>query len=201
MRSCFIWAAGIVIPLCLLTACSQEDVNKMIDQGKQAVDQGTQSVSNAVDQAKTVATESTTKAKETLQLSGKMELASDAPITTSGCYSIWVPAHDSRPAVLQIQSYKEAKTESFPSVYIRSLVSAEKAADLVGQTIDVQIYGQTQSGGPVWFSASETPGKLKILSSDDQQMTCELEQCVLERSDGAASTTLSGKITGIWVAR
>jgi hypothetical protein len=192
--------AVAVLGLMLLGAalgCSQDKVNELLEKGKQSLDEGQQAVSNSLESAKASAESASGTAKEALQLAGKFELDLESRVATSGCYSRLLPAAGERSAVLQLQSYRDAGSESFPSVFLRGLVSADDAASLVGETIAVEMFVQTEPNGPVWFTPRESPVQFTITAADAEQIVGRIDSGELQRTDGA-SHAVSGEVTGIW---
>ena len=196
----FRWGAICCAMLvCAALGCSQEKVNELLEQGKKSLDAGAKTATETVDQAKAVADSAAGKAKETLQLSGKMEVTIDAPLTTAACYAKFVPAvGDQGQSILQLQSYRDAASESFPSVFLRASINAESAAALVGQTVDMQMYAQAVPSGPIWFSRREMPVRVQIVSVDQQQIVGQIVEGELQRATGGEPLAVTGQVSGVW---
>jgi hypothetical protein len=200
--------------LLLLAGCGSDKVNQLLEQGKQGVaqtvDQAKSAANSAVEQAKATATETVERsqatasqaagaAQETLQLAGKAELNLGQPAKTAGCYAQFVPADGERLAVLVIQSYRDAASESFPSFFLRGTTSAASPQELAGQTINVAAFAQLQDKGPVLFSADASPLQLKITAVDDKQLSAELVGGSLSSSAGGAALQPTGAMTAVWL--
>lgn len=192
-----IWRAALAVLFISALGCSQEKLNELVDQGQKKLKEGADQV---VEQAQAAVNDTTAQAKEKLQLSGKIEVASATPLAAAACYARFVPAHGERSAVLQLQSYRDATAESYPSIFARAIVSAESAAKLVGQTIEIQLFAQSQANGPVWFSNSDAPVHFKITAVDDQQIVGEFIDGQLQRTDSPETTAVTGGATGVWLA-
>ena len=191
-----IWRAAVVVLLISALGCSQEKLNELVDQGQKKLKEGADQV---VEKAQAAVNDTTAQAKEKLQLSGKIEVASATPLAAVACYARFIPAHDERSAVLQLQSYRDASAETFPSIFARATVGAESAARLVGQTIEIQLFAQAQANGPVWFSSSEAPVHFKVTAADDQQISGEFLDGQLQRTDSPETTAVAGSATGVWL--
>lgn len=206
------WIRSAPLALALLTplvgGCSKEKLDELVEKGKQGLDQGVQkaqdSLKEGVEQAKQDATtaqqtltQSAGTAQEKLQLAGSIALGTDGSFKTSGCYARFVPAVGSRPAVLRIQSYRDAASEQFPSVFLRATVQATKSAELAGQTVEAQMFAQAESGGPVWFADASAPVKVRIVSVEAGKLAAEILEGTLTHSQGGAAVVAVGKIEGV----
>lgn len=138
----------------------------------------------------------TGKAGEALDLAGSMELTLDAPLRTSGCYAKFIVSQAGRGNVLQLQSYRDASQESFPSAMIRAPVSAAKLAELQGQTVAAQLYVQAKEEGPAWSTQQELV-QLKITAVDEKTVSAELVSGTLQNAASGASQPVKGVFKGV----
>ena len=112
-----------------------EQFNKSMEQAKETVSKGVEQTKEAAQKVTEAAKQATTTVKETAGLSGKISLTSNPPVATTGAYATFVAPGGEQNGSLQIQSYAPAQAETFPSIFVRSLVSEKTLNELVGQTI------------------------------------------------------------------
>lgn len=193
---------GLALCVFLFAACSREQLNDMVEKGKQKLDQGVSqvkdTVSEGVDKAKQGAQDAAGSAQEKLQLAGSISLGADGSFKTSGCYVKFFAPDESRPGILRIQSYRDTSSESFPSVYLHAVVDAKQPGELVGQTIAAQMFAQGQVNGPIWSASSASPVQLKIVAIDDKQFVGELTGGDLLGNSGQPNVVAAGKVEGVW---
>jgi hypothetical protein len=181
--------------LVLLTAggCNRAEVADLVDKAKQtaadAKNKVTESVSEQVGQA-------AGEVQEQLQLAGSIELQLDQPLETQACYVHFLRPGSDRSNVLQIQSYRSADQESFPSVFLHAQVSAATVEELAGQVASARLFVQPERNGPVWYSAVGSPVEVKLVSVDEQTLTAEIVAGTLtSTADGQIAVT--GSFQGI----
>lgn len=125
---------------------------------------------------------------------GSMHLELDAPVDVDVCHAALISFNDGRPAVLQLQSYRDADSETFPSIFLRAVAPSESPAELTGQTVEAELFVQLQQSGPVWYT--EAPVQLQITSSDGEKVVAELVGGALQRTDGQQPQAVKGRIEG-----
>jgi hypothetical protein len=138
--------------------------------------------------------------QEQANLAGSIDLSVADP--TQACYVNFIPQGSGRPTVLQLQSYREAKQEAFPSVFLQAQVDAEALSELVDQTIDARLFVQPQENGPVLFSENlggenANPVKLKIVSLEEKLLTAELVSATLRNTATGENVDVTGTFTGV----
>jgi hypothetical protein len=99
--------------------------------------------------------------------------------------------------VLQLQSYRDAENESFPSVFLRSQVNASSPSDLIGQIVTARLFVQQDAQGSVLFSETGSPVELKIVSFEEQLLTAELVAGSLLDTATGESVAVTGKFEGV----
>jgi len=190
-----------VVTLALLavtTGCSKEELNDLVEKGKQQVEQASQSVSETTKQVAGQATQTGEQAKQQLGQAGDMQLNLDAPVTTSGCYAKYVPPLGGRPGVLQLRSYAQPEGETFPSVLLRLTATAENVAALKEQNLAGQMFVQLEKGGPVWQSEASGQVQLKVTQADEKNLVAEVVGGSLRSFPDGKASLVQGRIKAVW---
>lgn len=204
-RSVRILGCALLLFAGLAGGCSKEKLDELVEKSKQQIDQGVQkaqeSINDNVAKAQEGATQAAGTAQEKLQLAGSITLGADGTFKTNGCYARFVAPTAGRPAVLRIQSYRDAASEDYPSVFLRATVTATQPSELVGQTIPAQMFAQAQSGGPVWFADATAPVQLKVVSVDGGKIVAEVAGGALLHSEGGQAVAAAGKLEGVLQSR
>lgn len=168
-------------------------VKDAASQGVQSVKDTAQQVSQEVaDKARSV----TDKTAQTLEMAGSMRLTIDQPLQVSACYVSFSHLKAAGAGVLQLQSYRAAGQESFPSVFVRASCSSATLAELAGQTLAAQMFVQPQQNGPLW-SATAQPIQLKVTSVAEKQLKAEIVGGSLVHSDTGAGQAVTGTFEGV----
>ena len=174
--------------------CNKGDVTDLVDKVKQTASESTEKVKEAVSEQ---VGNATGEMQEQLQLAGSIELQLDQMLSTQACYVQFLQQGSGRPNVLQLQSYRSAEDESFPSVFLRAQVSATSAQELVGQVAAARLFVQPQQDGPTWYSAVGSPVEVQVVSIDDQMLTAELVGGTLENT-AHAETGVTGTFQAVF---
>lgn len=186
-----------LLPMVVLAmvGCDKVDevVNTVQEQAEVAIQQGNE----AVTEVKETVTQTVDEVKEQTGLAGKMELAVDGPVNVNACYVKFITSKSSRPNVLQVQSYRDADTEGFPSIFMHAKVTDTALAELAGKTVPLQLFIQKQENGPVWSSGAETPVQLKIDSVDENNVIGSIVGGEATETGKAAASQVTGTITGV----
>lgn len=197
--------AVVVVTLLLVAGCSKEELNDLVEKGKQQVDQASASVTDAAksasekaQQVASQATQTSEQAKQKLGQAGEMKFTLDAPVAAAGCYVKYVPPQAGRPGVLQLRSYAEPASELFPSVYLRATSTAENAAALRDQNLTGQMFVQKEKGGPVWQADANGLVQLKITQVDDKSLVAEIVGGSLRSFPDGKASTIQGSLQGFW---
>lgn len=174
-----------------------EQFNKSMEQAKETVSKGVEQTKEAAQKVTEAAKQATTTVKETAGLSGKITLTSNPPVATTGAYASFVAPSGEQNGAVQIQSYAPAQAETFPSVYIRSLVTAKTLNELVGQTISCDIFVQTQADGPVWRLTAGDTAQLKVVSVVGKILKAEIVSATVHETAAEGSLNFTGQIEAI----
>lgn len=178
-----------------LGACSKTEVSDLVGKVKQTASEGSDKVKQAVSEQIGDAADNV---QEQLNLAGSIELTLDTPVATQACYAQFIRQGSGRPNVLQLQSYRSAENESFPSVFLQAQVQADSANELVGQIVSARLFVQPQTDGPLWYSAIGNPVELKVVSVEESLLTAELAGGSLRSTAGGADVAASGTFSGVF---
>lgn len=152
----------------------------------------TKSVQNAVEQVQQTAAQATGIS------TGSIELTLDAPLKVEQCFARFTPKSAARPGVLQLFSYEDPLKEEFPSVMLWATCDAASATELVGKTVEGQLFVQRHPGSDLWRSSNLTPITISVVQADLLAVTCELKEVSVERVDDEGMAKASGKFIGLW---
>jgi hypothetical protein len=185
--------AALTVLLTAIAGCGEGDVASVTstiqNAASQGLNQATQTASQALQQTETAV-------GETLALKGDIAFTLESAQKTDACYVRFVEARGGRSAVLQLQSYRSADQEEFPSVYVRAIVPSGTLAELAGQTIAADMFVMTQATGPVWFSRT-APIKLKIKSIVDKSVSAEITEGQLFNTSNGQDVPIQGSFNGV----
>ena len=177
-----------------------KSVSDIASSVKDAASQGVQSVKDTAQQvSQDVANKAqgvTDTAAQTLEMAGTMQLKIGQPLQVSACYASFSKLKAAGAGVLQLQSYRDAQQESFPSVFVRASCSSATLAELAGQTLAAQMFVQPQQNGPVW-SATAQPVQLKITAVEAKQLKAEIVSGSLANSGTGATQAVTGTFQGV----
>jgi hypothetical protein len=180
--------------------CGGKSVSELASSVKDAASQGVQSVKDTAQQVSKDVTGAaqgvTDKASQAVQMAGTMKLKIDQPVETPACYVSFSHLQAAGAGVLQLQSYRDAETESFPSVFVRAQCSAGTLAELAGQTVAAQMFVQPQQNGPLW-TATAQPVQLKITAIQDKLVKAEIVGGNLAHSGTGATQAVTGAFEGV----
>ena len=130
-------------------------------------------------------------------MAGSIELVAGEPLKTEACYVSFIPQGEGRPTAFQLQSYRDAERESFPSVYLQAQVQANSLAELQDEPLLARMFVQREAEGPILFSDIATPIEFKITAIADQLVSAELTSATLRETTTGAEIPVSGKFTGL----
>jgi len=201
---CRIHPGGLIVACTLLTiafGCSTEDLGNLVDKAKNAASEGTEKVKEAVSQEVESVQEkmgaASTEVQEQLSMAGTIELTAGAPLKTDACYARLIAQGARRPAVLQLQSYRDANSESFPSVFLQSQVEVSSPSELVGKIVSARLFVQRDAQGSVLFSETESPVELRIVSLEEKLLSAELVAASLLDTATGESVAATGRFEGV----
>lgn len=195
----------LIASFCILAViaigCSKDELNKLANKAKNAVSDGSANVKEAVteqvDTAKEKLKGAQAEVQQQLKMAGKIKLNIGDDIETQACYVTLIAQGSGRPSVLQLRSYHDPKSETFPSVFLQAQVQSVSAAELVNQTLQARLFVQVKEDSDVLFSEANKPVELKIVSVEDKLVKAELGNAsLLDTATGAAVTT-TGQFEGV----
>jgi hypothetical protein len=192
------WLSLVLVSVA--AGCGGKSVSDLASSVKDAASQGVQSVKDTAQQVSQDVTGAaqgvTDKASQAVEMAGTMKLTIDQPLEISACYASFSHLQAAGAGVLQLQSYRDAQQESFPSVFVRAQCSAATLAELAGQTIGAQMFVQPQQNGPLWIATAQ-PVQLKITAVDGKSLKAELAGGSLTHSVTGASQAVTGAFEGV----
>jgi hypothetical protein len=174
-----------------------EQFNQGVEQAKETVSKGVEQTKEAAQKVTDAAKQATTTVKETAGLSGKISLTSNPPVSTTGAYATFVAPIGEQNGTLQIQSYAPAQAETFPSVFVRALVTAKSLNELVGQSTGCEVFVQTQAEGPVWRIAAGDSAQLKIIGVEGKLLKAEIVSATLHETSAEEAISFTGLIEAV----
>lgn len=176
------------------------DVGELASSVKNAATEGvekvTQSVSETAKEVKETVQDATDTVSEGVGLAGSIDIKLDSPVQAGACYVKFIQPTSGRPGVLQMQSYRDAGDESFPSVFMQAQVPTAAVPELVGQTFPAQVFVQTTEDGPTWHTGTDSI-QIKIASIEDKMVSAELVSGALTNADTGASQPIQGTFNGV----
>jgi hypothetical protein len=100
-----------------------------------------------------------------------------------------------RPSVLQLQSYRDAENESFPSVYVHASTSAESLTELVGRSLPAKMFVQIEPAGPVFYSGDDAV-QVTLGSIADGKVLGQFVSGNVIQADSGATQPVTGSFEG-----
>jgi len=166
------------------------------DAATEGVEKATQTVSESAKEAKETIQDTTATVSEEVGLAGSIDMTLESPIQIGACYVEFVQPTSSRPGVLQLQSYREAASESFPSIFVQAQVSAATVAELVGQTLPAQVFVQTTEDGSPWHTETDLV-QITIVSVDGRMVSAEVVDGTLLNANTGDKQPIQGSFRGV----
>ncbi len=194
-------SVGLLVAVAtLLVAGCDTDVGELASSVKEAASEGVDKVSETVSETaaevKDTVQDATDTVSEGVGLAGSIDMKLDSPIQAGACYAKFVQPASSRPGVFQLQSYRDAADESFPSVFVQAQVSAATLVELTGQTLPAQVFVQSTQDGPTWHAETD-PIQLKIGAVEDKLISAEIVSGALVNADTGVSQPIQGTFSGV----
>jgi hypothetical protein len=134
--------------------------------------------------------------KQQANLAGQIELTLDSPVQAKACYGHFFVVDADRPGVLQIASYQDAETESFPSVFIRALVETTSVTELAGKTLPAQGFVQPTPEGAIWHSRAPEHLQLQIDEVTDRSIAGKVVGGQLVSTETGQPIDVTGTFSG-----
>lgn len=188
---------------CLLVAgCDNEKVQGLVDKGKELASDGLETVKeeggNVVQDVTETVTDTvntaTDGAKETLNLAGNATVTVDAEVKTNACYAQLITFTSGRSNVLQMQTYKDAETETFPSMFLRAEVEASTVEELNGKEVTAKVFVQPEANGPLWSSPAPVTVSLVVA---EKKLIATLTGGKMRNSQNADELDVKGMFTSV----
>jgi hypothetical protein len=133
---------------------------------------------------------------------GNVDLLINGPIKIDRCFARFTPPGHERPGVLQLMTYEKLnptyREEGLPSVLLWADVSAQKASELVGQSIPGHLFVQGETASVLFASPPTRPVEIKIAAVDAWSVTCEVKDVELTQVENEQPIKASGKLVGLW---
>lgn len=184
----------------LLVAGCDTDVGELASSVKEAASEGVDKVSETVSETAAEVQDTVQDATDTVSegvgLAGSIDMTLDSPTQVGACYAKFVQPASSRPGVFQLQSYRDAADESFPSVFVQAQVSAATVAELTGQTLPAQMFVQSTQDGPTWHTETD-PVQIRIGAVEDELVSAEIVGGALVNAATGASQPIQGTFSGV----
>jgi hypothetical protein len=140
-------------------------------------------------------TEETTPKPEAA-LPRKLQLGLSPPIEVNECLIKLTAAAGNVPAILQIATYADKHTESYPSVFIQAEAPTGKLTDLKDQPLAAKVFVARSASGPFFSTPEGQLAQLTITGSDAQHVKGTIENAVLLDQASGQSATVSGTFDG-----
>ncbi len=127
----------------------------------------------------------------------EFDLGADRKITLRECHVEWIPARAGYPAAVQIKSYEDAKSESFPSLFIQAVAPGDTLEAIRGQTLDAVIHLAESANGEVWHTVATDPAQIVIRNSDASgRVVGEISAATLVQVSTQEKLSASGSFDG-----
>ncbi len=149
-----------------------------------------------VEEVKQTVTENVPSAPAIID-NGKIELTVGPAINAASCYFRTAAFSAGRPTVVQFTSYKDPKSESFPSIMVRATLPVGAASPTVGQTLQAQVYIQEKANGPVMHAALENPVEISVTAADGKVVDAKITGGSVRNTETGASTTIGGTLHAV----
>lgn len=131
--------------------------------------------------------------REVLPTTGKVSLQLDRAVDIAFAEGDLYHLGPSRPSLFQIRSYSKGDRENLPAVFLHAPVDAKSPADLVGKTVEAQMFVRYDKALDIWSNRDNEAVKLMIQSYSDGNMNCQVLGGVLINPNGD-TMPVSGEI-------
>jgi hypothetical protein len=113
-------ASGACLALLVLVSGCGTDVSEMASSVRDAATQGLEKAKETAGDVSRSVQGAAGTLSEKAGFAGSFDLTVGEPLKASACYATCVALGPNRSGVLQVQSYRDAESESFPSVFLRA---------------------------------------------------------------------------------
>ena len=209
---------GFCLLACLIVqaGCSKEEMDKMAAKVKDSASEFSDKSSDALEKAKKSAKTASDKLKETasglkdktseamttikdkatglasdagnlVSMNGSAEITLDEPTKFSASYIRVVELNETT-KVLQVKSYQDGQTNSFPSFLLQATVDGS-VDSLHGKTVPCQFYAQKTAGGDVWQNADGQLNPVQFAKLDNNMTASFSDAKLINTANGSQVTS------------
>ncbi|MCE9557052.1 MAG: hypothetical protein K8T91_27205 [Planctomycetes bacterium] len=125
-----------------------------------------------------------------------ISLGMTPPIEVKECQIKLTAPAGQVPAILQVSSYVDKQTESYPSVFIQAVAPSSSLADILEQPLQAKVYVALAAAGPFYSTPDGQPAQLTLKLADDQHVLGTIENATLVDQASGQKSTASGKFDG-----
>lgn len=162
--------------LATLASCSKEQLAEQMNKAKDSLSSAQKSISENVSQA-------TSQVAEQVVSDGQATIKLDSDVAISSSYINLIHMKE-RGSVLQLRSYLDAKTETFPSYFFQANTSATSLASLGGQSVSGNIFVKKSATDPTWMNQPDQPVTLALESSNEGKLKGKFSTGQVSGPDG-----------------
>jgi hypothetical protein len=184
-------ASLALVPILLIFGCSKEQRDQIAEKVGQAKDQ----VASKASEVTSKASETASAAKEKVVADGQAKLKLDKELSFSASYVNLIPVKG-RGSVVQLRSYSDSKSESFPSYFFQANSSAASLNSLTGQTVKGTLFIKRDKNEATWMSLPEQMVSLSFDSVVEGKLVGRVVDGKLNSAKGDA-TPVSGSFEAI----
>jgi len=125
-----------------------------------------------------------------------ISLSLTPPVEIKHCHLKLTAAAGRVPAILQIASYADKQSESYPSVFIQAVAPTAILADIVDQPLPAKVFVALAANGPFFSTRDGQPAQVTVIAKDDQHVVGKIENAHLLDQASGQTATVSGKFDG-----
>jgi hypothetical protein len=118
------------------------------------------------------------------------------PIEAKECQIKLTAAAGQVPAILQIASYADKQTESYPSVFIQAVAPSGTLSDILEQPLQAKVYVALAAAGPFFSTPDGQLAQVTVKAADDQHVVGTIENATLVDKASGQQATASGRFDG-----
>ncbi|MDH3717368.1 MAG: hypothetical protein OES79_04540 [Planctomycetota bacterium] len=114
------------------------------------------------------------------------------------CYLKLIPSTSQTPAVLMVTSYPNEQQESYPSFFMRVVLSGDDLAKLLGQPMPARIWFAAKPNDIVYHTPDGEPASVTIRNADDAgRVLGTIIDAKLLNTANDESMSISGQFDGL----
>lgn len=118
------------------------------------------------------------------------------PIEAKECLIKLTAAAGQVPAILQVSSYVDKQTESYPSIFVQAVAPSSSVADILEQPLPAKVHVALAAGGPFYSTPDGQPAQLTLKEADDQHVVGTIENATLVDQASGQKSTITGRFDG-----